>query len=109
MPITKQFIAELRGETPAQCTFCHRVCDVDELEPEEAGAWVCHRCLRRWLKNDVDSLTQLLTTLYTDLERAKWWFTALSYLGGRTPHELVMSDQSGVLIERLAMRVRGDA
>jgi hypothetical protein len=99
--LTKEDIAELRGDVPIRCDFCKQLRSFNSLEPEEAGAWVCHHCMRRWLAQDVGRIKLLLAHLYTDLEAAKWWFSPQSYLADRTPHELLLSDQSGPLMARL--------
>lgn len=43
----KQMLSDLRGE-PTQCDFCERPKTLEQLEPEEAGMWVCHECMDRW-------------------------------------------------------------
>lgn len=45
---TRDLIEGLRGGVPEACDFCRQPRASDELEPEEAGEWVCHECLRRW-------------------------------------------------------------
>lgn len=52
MEITKQDIADLRGGFPAKCSFCDTPTPPEQLEPEEAGDWVCWRCLHKWAKQD---------------------------------------------------------
>jgi hypothetical protein len=102
MRITKEDIADLRGETPVLCDFCGQRRRFEELEPEEAGEWVCHSCLRKWLKHDVEQIKAILAMLYSDLEAAKWWFTPQEYLSSRTPHEMILSDASSVLVQQLS-------
>lgn len=51
MNIVKRMLADLRGE-PTQCDFCEQPKPLEQLEPEEAGAWVCHECLERWEKQE---------------------------------------------------------
>jgi hypothetical protein len=101
MRITKEDIADIRGATPVRCDFCQCLRNFEELEPEEAGDWVCHDCLRKWLKQDVQQIKTILALLYNDLEAAKWWFTPQAYLAGRTPHEMILSDASSVLLLQL--------
>ena len=43
----KDLILALRGE-PTNCDFCEKPAKAEELEPEEAGCWVCHECMERW-------------------------------------------------------------
>jgi hypothetical protein len=43
---TRQLIASLRGGIPDQCSWCGDTVSPDDLEPEEAGDWVCQRCLQ---------------------------------------------------------------
>jgi hypothetical protein len=50
--VSKDFIADLRGGYPAVCDFCETPTPPEQLEPEEAGAWVCHACLKRWDEHD---------------------------------------------------------
>lgn len=45
---TRELIEGIRGGAPTKCDFCDKETPSEHLEPEEAGAWVCHRCLRRW-------------------------------------------------------------
>ena len=52
--ITKADIAMLRGGMPPKCDFCGTDTPPEQLEPEEAGDWVCWRCLRRWAQEDGD-------------------------------------------------------
>lgn len=47
----KDIIIALRG-VPSKCDFCYQPKTLEELEPEEAGAWVCHDCLKRWNETD---------------------------------------------------------
>ncbi len=53
MSLSKYGIAMLRGEVPGRCDFCGKETDFDNLEPEEAGDWVCHECLTKWMWQDV--------------------------------------------------------
>jgi hypothetical protein len=101
MRITKEDIANFRGGVPLCCDFCHCLRNLDELEPEEAGDWACHDCLRKWLKHDVEQIKAILGLLYSDLEAAKWWFTPQTYLSQLTPHEMMLSDASHVLLTQL--------
>lgn len=48
----KQAIIDLRGGLPAACDFCRKETAPENLEPEEAGEWVCHECLDRWNKQN---------------------------------------------------------
>ena len=50
--VTKADIAELRGGMPAKCSFCLRDMPAEQLEPEEAGDWVCWHCLLKWAHED---------------------------------------------------------
>jgi hypothetical protein len=50
--ITKLDIAMLRGGFPERCGFCEKVTPPENLEPEEAGQWVCWYCLRNWAHED---------------------------------------------------------
>jgi hypothetical protein len=52
MEITKHDIAALRGGFPLQCDFCGKPTPPEQLEPEEAGDWVCWHCLLRWARED---------------------------------------------------------
>lgn len=101
MTVSKEFIADLRGGEPSTCDFCREARPFEELEPEEAGAWVCHHCLRRWMRKDVEAIRVVLKQMYTDLEAAKWWFRPQLYLADRTPHEMLLMDQSEHLLTRL--------
>ena len=47
----KDIIIGLRG-VPDKCDFCYQFKPLEELEPEEAGDWVCHECLKRWSETD---------------------------------------------------------
>lgn len=47
-PTARELIEAIRGGVPAKCDFCGKETEPEMLEPEEAGAWVCHECLRRW-------------------------------------------------------------
>jgi hypothetical protein len=40
----RELVADFRGGTPDVCDWCGRACSEDELEPEEAGQWVCTQC-----------------------------------------------------------------
>lgn len=44
---TRELLEAVRGGVPAKCDFCRKATKPDMLEPEEAGAWICHECLRR--------------------------------------------------------------
>ncbi len=47
--VSWQDIVDLRGGIePTKCDFCDKDTPGNELEPEEAGAWVCVTCLARW-------------------------------------------------------------
>lgn len=48
---TRELLLDLRGE-PSRCDFCGVEHPADELEPEEAGLWVCHACLDRWEREE---------------------------------------------------------
>ena len=50
--VGKDFVVALRGEVPSKCDFCYQPKPLEELEPEEAGDWVCHDCLKRWDESD---------------------------------------------------------
>ncbi len=50
--ITKDDIAMFRGGFPEHCDFCGCPVKPADLEPEEAGDWVCHKCLLKWAKED---------------------------------------------------------
>lgn len=52
MEITKTDIAMLRGGFPEKCSFCAKPTPPEQLEPEEAGDWVCWHCLLNWAKED---------------------------------------------------------
>ena len=52
MEITKLDIALLRGGFPEKCDFCKEMTPPAQLEPEEAGDWVCWRCLLKWAIED---------------------------------------------------------
>ncbi len=46
-------IVDMRGGVePTKCDFCKQDKQAIELEPEEAGAWVCITCLARWEENE---------------------------------------------------------
>ena len=45
--IAKQLIVDLRGGYPDECDFCGEKKDHAQLEPEEAGQWICHACIDR--------------------------------------------------------------
>ncbi len=53
MSLSKYGFAMLRGEVPKRCDFCGKETDFDDLEPEEAGDWVCHTCLTKWMWQDL--------------------------------------------------------
>lgn len=44
----RQLIVDLRGGIPEACDFCGEKTAPEELEPEEAGEWLCRTCLARW-------------------------------------------------------------
>lgn len=44
-------LSDMRGE-PLKCDFCEEDKTLDDLEPEEAGMWVCHTCMERWDRDD---------------------------------------------------------
>lgn len=44
---TRSLLMSFRG-LPSQCDFCGKEKAPEELEPEEAGDWVCWDCLKRW-------------------------------------------------------------
>lgn len=48
----KGLIADLRGGIPGKCDFCLKPTKPEQLEPEEAGEWVCWYCLRDWAYED---------------------------------------------------------
>ena len=52
MTVTKLDIAMLRGGLPAKCDFCSQDMPPEQLEPEEAGCWVCWHCLLKWAQED---------------------------------------------------------
>ncbi|HEU5132864.1 MAG TPA: hypothetical protein VFT26_12200, partial [Pyrinomonadaceae bacterium] len=89
--VTKEDIAYFRGEEPTQCDFCGESRSFDQLEPEEAGQWVCHACMQRWLLEDYARVNARLCELYTPLDRAKWWFTKQPALRDHEPHWVVAS------------------
>jgi hypothetical protein len=107
MRITKDDIADLRGETPTACDYCQKARHFEELEPEEAGQWICHDCLRRWLNKDVERIRVLLKCVYDPVEAAKWWFTPQPYLAHRTPNELILCDHSESLVSQLEKAMVG--
>lgn len=44
---TRDLIIGIRGgeeAMPSKCDWCGKPCKPDELEPEEAGDWVCRQC-----------------------------------------------------------------
>lgn len=43
----RELIVGLRGEIPAKCDFCHRATHEDDLHPEEAGMWICIKCIEK--------------------------------------------------------------
>ena len=45
---TVELIAAIRGEWGTTCDFCGQDKPVNQIEPDEAGTWVCHDCLKRW-------------------------------------------------------------
>jgi len=55
-PITQaafDLIVELRGGLPDKCDFCGQPYTVARYPvPEEASAWACIECERRWMKED---------------------------------------------------------
>jgi hypothetical protein len=101
MRITKDDIADLRGEVPTECDFCQQPRHFEYLEPEEAGQWICHECLQKWLRKDVQKIKVLLSWVYNDVDAAKWWFTPQTYLANRTPHELILQDHSESIVSQL--------
>ena len=44
----KALVIALRGGLPEKCDFCGKETAEPDLHPEEAGAWACTDCLRRW-------------------------------------------------------------
>lgn len=50
--ITKQDIADLRGGFPEDCSFCGKPTPPAQLEPEEAGDWVCWHCSLKFAIED---------------------------------------------------------
>ena len=44
----RQFIVDLRGGIPERCDFCGKPTPPEQMEPEEAGDWVCHTCMKHW-------------------------------------------------------------
>lgn len=53
MDDTRQLIEDLRGGVPDRCSFCGQEAAPGELEPEEAGCWICRSCLEKQEYNDV--------------------------------------------------------
>jgi len=50
--VTKEDIAMFRGGMPEKCDFCDTPTPHEQLEPEEAGDWVCWHCLLKWAEED---------------------------------------------------------
>lgn len=50
--VTKDDIAMFRGGEPQMCDFCGCPTPYEQLEPEEAGDWVCWNCLLKWARED---------------------------------------------------------
>ena len=48
MTDARGLIASIRGGIPAKCDFCGQKKPQEQMEPEEAGEWVCWSCLDRW-------------------------------------------------------------
>lgn len=48
----RDLIVDMRGGYPATCSFCKKDTPPGQLEPEEAGDWVCWECLHRWAIED---------------------------------------------------------
>jgi len=47
--VSWQDIVDMRGGVdPTKCDFCHGDKEAAELEPEEAGMWVCRTCIAWW-------------------------------------------------------------
>lgn len=44
----RKLIIDLRGGVSSKCDFCLKPTLPVQLEPEEAGAWVCWECLEKW-------------------------------------------------------------
>lgn len=44
----RELIIGLRGGVPATCDFCGEKRAPETLHPEEAGDWVCEKCMKRW-------------------------------------------------------------
>ena len=47
----KQSLSDMRGD-PSMCDFCEAPKTLEELEPEEAGMWVCRGCQERWEREE---------------------------------------------------------
>lgn len=45
-----EIIAGLRGGWGTRCDFCHEEKPPEQLDPEEAGQWMCSAC---WARQDV--------------------------------------------------------
>jgi hypothetical protein len=53
MNYTQDFIAAFRGDVPDACDFCFQAYTEErQPEPEEAGAWACTECVKRWRTHD---------------------------------------------------------
>lgn len=53
---TLELLVAIRGGLPECCDFCCQPYTADrQPEPEEAGAWACTECVKRW--NDEDRAT----------------------------------------------------
>ena len=44
----RDLIVNIRGGEPDKCDWCLKPTIPEHLEPEEAGQWVCHECIRDW-------------------------------------------------------------
>lgn len=98
MHITKDDIAELRGGEPHECDFCNEPRSFKELEPEEAGMWACHSCMRQWHAQDVAEIREALSEFYSRLDCAKWWFSKQKMLGFHTPFAVLRTGNSEALL-----------
>lgn len=48
----RDLVIGLRGGVPEKCSFCNEPTPENQLEPEEAGDWVCWSCQERWDAED---------------------------------------------------------
>jgi len=48
----RNLIVGLRGGIPEKCDFCGKETPPEQMDPEEAGDWVCWECSARWRRED---------------------------------------------------------